>query len=182
MLKEHLKYEFDMLDEAYRFLFDGNSDRHDEDRKKPFIRNAVIESFWTHARNLNEFFDHHPDHSVTVSARDFTVDDVPFKATLDETLTKTINQQISHLQYGRPTDPVEKLSSAMHRVYDTMFSAITEFQRRLKPEARKLWIERKRALPKSTQYVWSANVVSTSTTTAGFGEVTVVNRDGSDSA
>ena len=49
LLEEHLKYELDMFDATYLLMFSG-------ELKKGFIANTVIESFWTHARNLNEFF------------------------------------------------------------------------------------------------------------------------------
>ena len=53
MLTEHLKYEFDMLDEAYQFLFDANSGRYDRLREIKFVVNTVVESFWTHAIERN---------------------------------------------------------------------------------------------------------------------------------
>ena len=48
LLNEHLPYELDMLLATYRELSKQIDD---------ITRNALIESFWLHARNLREFYD-----------------------------------------------------------------------------------------------------------------------------
>jgi hypothetical protein len=45
----HVKYEIDMLRSTYDYLARG--------KHEWTIRNALIESFWVHARNLLEFFE-----------------------------------------------------------------------------------------------------------------------------
>jgi hypothetical protein len=135
LLKIDLSYELDMFEGAYARLASNAPDAP----KPGFERNAVIESFWTHARNLNEFILQPPNSGVTASARDFTVESAPFGAKLNKTLTDRINQQISHLHYGRPKEPDEKLAHDIHRFYTTINSAIKEFEKRLTPEAANIW-------------------------------------------
>ena len=68
---EYLPYELNMLEAAFAFL---NSKQFDELHKIPFLKNAAIETFWLHARNLIEFLTHSKNvgHAGLVSARDFT--------------------------------------------------------------------------------------------------------------
>ena len=51
MLTEHLPYEIDMMEGAYRFLHDPKC----RDECTGFRRNAAIEIFGLHVRNLHEF-------------------------------------------------------------------------------------------------------------------------------
>jgi hypothetical protein len=169
ILKQHLTYEIDMLEEALVFILCSNNPEYDLERRNDFIRNAVIEAFWTHARNLNEFFAQpcNVNSSGVASARDFTSDDkTRFRSTLDKSHTNRMNDQISHLRYERPATDDKKLGHDMARAYDVIFSAIQEFERRLTEEAKTYWKPRKRAPVLSfDRVVPSATNVITHTTT-----------------
>ena len=87
ILTEHLPYQLEhALGRAPVFVFQ-QSKHHKGQGQKISLLNTVIELFWTHARNLNEFFDEKTGGSSGVaSARDFTNEDGDFKATLEEDL------------------------------------------------------------------------------------------------
>jgi hypothetical protein len=110
ILEEHLPYELDMLERAFVIL---HLEKFTELRKDAFLRNAVIEAFWTHARNLVEFLMHPPnaDADGTVSARDFTKDYLPDMKM--KSIDQQINAQVSHLTYERKSLPSEKLNSGL---------------------------------------------------------------------
>lgn len=105
VLKEHLPYELDMLEAAFTFL-------HSPDYVKSrtwFCKNAAIETFWLHARNLIEFLTQPAsDGEGTVSARDFATGFHP--VTIMKGMDGLINLGITHLQYGRKSEQEEKLS------------------------------------------------------------------------
>ena len=50
ILREHLPYELDMLEKAFVFLHDPQFAAARQDQ---FAKNAAIEAFWIHARNLS---------------------------------------------------------------------------------------------------------------------------------
>jgi hypothetical protein len=81
ILKEHLPYELDMLDEAAAYA--RSTEAAETNTKKGqvwFKRNAAIEAFWTHARNLIEFLTREKSPDLTVSsasAQDFTETSIP---------------------------------------------------------------------------------------------------------
>jgi hypothetical protein len=108
-----------------------------------FKRNAAIEAFWTHARNLIEFLTREKSPDLTVSsasAQDFTED---FHSTLEmETLMDKINAQISHLGYGRTIVDYEKLGYEISYVKPALDSQIKRFEDKLDAESRKHWVQR----------------------------------------
>ena len=57
ILTEHLPYELNMLEAAFTFL---HSPDFKDVHRIGFVRNAAIEAFWLHARNLIEFLTHIP--------------------------------------------------------------------------------------------------------------------------
>jgi hypothetical protein len=133
ILKIDLCYELDMFEGAYaRFA--------NAPKEADFAHNLVVEAFWTHARNLNEFLEREPNFASkgVASARDFTIDKADFP-TLGKALEGSINRRISHLHYGRPTEPDAKLIHDTNRAYEVINSAIKEFERRLTPEAKDIW-------------------------------------------
>jgi hypothetical protein len=89
MLTEHLPYELDMLERAYSFLHDP---KFLDARTDSFMRNATIEVFWAHVRNLNEFF-RYPAGRDHASAADFTKAQFPQEIATKE-LTDRLNEQI----------------------------------------------------------------------------------------
>ena len=70
ILGEHLPYELDMLDASFALLHSPALAAH---RAHPAVRNALVEAFWTHARNVIEFLTHPKGNDAAggiVSARD----------------------------------------------------------------------------------------------------------------
>src|ERR1700730_3995551 len=99
VLKEHLPYELDMLDEAVEYL--RSAEALASNRADWFRRSAAIEAFWTHARNLVEFLNRSKNRDLTVSsasARDFADS---FHPKLGKDALTKINEQISHLGFCR---------------------------------------------------------------------------------
>jgi hypothetical protein len=109
VLDDALPYELDMLDAAARYM------QTDEFSKltKPKTEigwltcNATIESFWTHARCLMEFFSRRKNQDFTASAAsamDFTEGFRP-SSEMGELwgpgrLAETINEQVSHVGFA----------------------------------------------------------------------------------
>jgi hypothetical protein len=84
-------------------------DEFAELRKDLVTRNALIEAFWIHARNVVEFITHPKGDGVsgTVSAKDFTKNFYPSMGM--KTLDQKIKVQVSHLTYDRKSDADQKL-------------------------------------------------------------------------
>jgi hypothetical protein len=127
-LKEHLPYELDMLQAAYEFLHKNHYAGY---RNVPFLKNAAIECFWMHARNLLEFFrlpKSSPDTRASVSPKDFTNG---FQHDgIGRTIEDDINRAITHLQYGRKSQPQETLDRwTMCRVKDHIEREIKKVRR-----------------------------------------------------
>jgi hypothetical protein len=98
ILKEHLPYELDMLEGAFVFLHSADSAAQ---RQNTILKNAMIEAFWTHARNLIEFLTHPKgnDSAGVVSAKDFAK--AYFHKLNMDSIDDLVNAQISHLTYER---------------------------------------------------------------------------------
>ena len=71
-VREHLPYEIDMLRSTYLTLYQGGVDWA--------IRNALIESFCIHARNLLEFFSKKADSGAAVEDQDLVTVGANFNA------------------------------------------------------------------------------------------------------
>jgi hypothetical protein len=140
LLERHLPYELDMLERALEFIVvDHPLHRHPA---APILRNLAVEAFWTHARNVNEFMkkSRNKNAAGVAAARDFTEDTKKMRFKLDEKLEDKINEQISHLQYERPeTEDGQLVIDDMQRVYAGINSCVREFEKRLTPDARKIW-------------------------------------------
>jgi hypothetical protein len=144
ILKEHLPYELDMLDEAAAYA--GSTEAAETHTRKGsawFKRNAAIEAFWTHARNLIEFLEREksPDLNVSsASAKDFT-DGSHFTLEM-KNLKDKINAQICHLGYGRTIVDYQKLGHEISYVKPALDSQIKRFEAKLDFESRKHWAQR----------------------------------------
>jgi hypothetical protein len=139
LLVEHLPYELDMLQHALKFIL---SDRFTDNPSNKVLRNFTIVAFWTHARNLDEFIAGERNKEIsgkTAAARDFTVDEAPFSTKIDK---KKVNRQVSHLYYDR-SEPDKLVVSDMLNVFDSINSAIKEFEGRLTPDAKAKWKPRR---------------------------------------
>ena len=136
ILTEHLPYELDMLEAAFLFL---HSQETEKVRAIPFCRNAAIESFWLHARNLIEFLTHRPSGGAgTVSARDFAPGFDP--ETIMKEMDQRTNAGVSHLLYERKTQQGEKLNGYdMLRVKEHIEREIKRFEAALSPDYKKIW-------------------------------------------
>jgi hypothetical protein len=139
ILNEHLPYELDMLDEATKYIASQEfADACGVRDRCPawFKRNAAIEAFWTHARNLIEFLFRPKSVDLKVSsasAKDFAP---TFQLSLDaDKLMTKINEQISHLGYGRKTLDFEKLSHEMSWVKPALDSEYKRLEKLLMKDA-----------------------------------------------
>jgi len=79
VLGDSLPYELAMLEAAARYMEEDSFRQLEVDKSyvDAFIRNATIESFWTHARCLIEFFNRKKNNNYdasSASASDFTSD------------------------------------------------------------------------------------------------------------
>jgi hypothetical protein len=103
ILREHLPYELWMLRETYVTLKSPPAD--------DVLRNALIDAFCIHARQLLEFF----DSKQAMHAKDFT-GGIYAAANLSG-LTKSerdkLNTQIAHVTAMRTIDPAEKIGHAL---------------------------------------------------------------------
>jgi hypothetical protein len=134
-MKEQLRYmfyEFWMLAETHKRLLAGSGDA--------VLENALIESFCTHARNLNEFF-LEVGLGDTLKASDFTLGDYKWPSDSDKrkVLITKINKQIPHLNDQRALGLVaqEKIGEQDRTaVYELLVADFKNFTHHLKPELR----------------------------------------------
>jgi hypothetical protein len=111
-----------------------------EREKSPRKKDAAIEGFWLHARNLDEFV-RYPRGTATAAAADFTSGSIfPYEMETRD-LVEKMNDQICHLKYGRVAgDHHEKLRSHdRDRAKAAIDRAMKLFEQKLTPEAKKLW-------------------------------------------
>jgi predicted ATP-binding protein involved in virulence len=162
LLQRHLPYELDMLERALEFVVSDHPLHNDP--AAPLLQYMAIETFWTHARNVNEFMKkaRNKNPSGIAAARDFTDDVKEIRFSLNEELEDKINEQISHLQYERPeTEDGQLVIHDMQRVYPGINSCVREFERRLTPEAKEVWTPRNpKEFVQSIPNASATNVVS----------------------
>lgn len=97
-LKQHLTYEACMLRGTYQEL---NNNLHNE-----IVKNALIESFCIHARQLIEFF----SNKQGMHAKDFTGGTYTPKHIVQlSAVANKLNTQIAHLTKKRTESTVEKI-------------------------------------------------------------------------
>jgi len=136
MLRKHLPYELDMMHEAFRILQGA------DDANGGTVRNAMIEAFWIHARNIMEFLTRRKrrrrEPSGIASAKDFTGPE--FSAELEPKIDKirpAINVQITHLQYERKDAPQEKIAdNKMDWIMQAIDSDMKRFEKHLQEKYR----------------------------------------------
>jgi hypothetical protein len=142
LLRKHLPYELAMLELTFRLLHSPD-DEAKKIREHRVVSNALVESFWTHARNLIEFFNQLKGDGLkgVASAKDMTEG---YNAdTKMRELDQMINVQISHLQYDRPALTKEQLNlPEMDRVRGVIAREIDKFQRCILPKYRGDWKSR----------------------------------------
>jgi hypothetical protein len=131
MLSHFIPYEIGMMRALHKRLSAGSPTQ--------LQRNAEIESFHIHARNLMEFFK--DDKQCAIDPRAFTEqtyrvhgDFIPKK------LENKISQQIVHLTHERTDVEKDKLSDdERDQTIQHIEKQIDRFQKALKPEWRQLW-------------------------------------------
>ena len=152
VLDDALPYELDMLDAAARYM---QTDEFSEfTAPKTEIEwlscNAIVESFWTHARCLMEFFSRRKNQDLSAtaaSAMDFTEGFHP-SAELEKLwgpgrLAETLNEQVSHVGFCGKADQLQKLgASEMVLVKSIIDKEVENFQRTLKREFQPYWKSR----------------------------------------
>jgi hypothetical protein len=127
---QYLFYEFWMLAETHKRLLAGIGDT--------VLQNAAIESFCTHARNLNEFF-LEVGWRDTLKASDFTLGDYKWRSNSEErrALITKINKQISHLTDERTLVEQEKIGDQDRMaLYELLVADLRNFTGYLRPELR----------------------------------------------
>jgi hypothetical protein len=168
LLFRHLPYELDMLEQTLaRLLANANA---------PVVSNALIESFWTHARNLIEFFNQPKGDGITgtASAQDMTVGYSP-DAKL-KTIDQLINQQISHLQYDRPAFTADQLDfNEMFRVRGDIQREVERYQKTIRCKYQDFWKPRpeQREVVRDTWLKFVANQPTATNVITVIGPVTV---------
>jgi hypothetical protein len=141
VLSDALRYEFDMLDAVALHMQKEEFKHLGNNETECLIRNAIVESFWTHARNLLEFFNQTQNRqdltASSASAKDFTCNFNPsseIKALwADGSLKTKINEMISHVGFCRRTELYKKLDiNEMERVKSVIDKEVQEFELRLR--------------------------------------------------
>jgi hypothetical protein len=149
VLDDALPYELDMLDAAARYM------QTDEFSKltKPKTEiewltcNAIIESFWTHARCLMDFFSRRKNQDFTASAAsamDFTEGFQP-SSEMEELwgpgkLAEVLNEQVSHVGFCKKAEQLQRLgASEMVRVKSIIDKEVGNFERTLKRQFQPYW-------------------------------------------
>jgi len=157
VLEEHLPYELQAV-EAALAAWAKSPGWDDNDPEMWFRRISAIESFWVHARILQEFFT--KTEVRAASADHFTNDRTHY----DIPDVEKVQQQIVHLNYGRPRgNNSEKLGFwfAQHFL-GCVDRAVLKFQCNLIDDAKKYWkmrgamtIPTPTLTPQSTNHIWS---------------------------
>jgi hypothetical protein len=165
IISEHLPYEIDMLRHAYERL---QSSSHGQ-----ATLNVLIECFSLHARNLLDFF-WDPKHSNYAVAREFTTALYqPFSGTSPKKdgLYGKLNEQVTHLTYGRTEDPADKIGPAERLTLKNLIeSEIDNFSNHIQEQFRELWRRRAEALIITSQATQVSGTTSSAlTVTVGMG-------------
>jgi hypothetical protein len=145
VLGDALPYELLMLEIAARYMQEPQFKQLKKEEKSFdwLTHNATVESFWTHARCLIEFFNRTKNNNFdasSASARDFTAgyepsDDIA-KLSGPGKLSEKINEQVSHVGFCRKTELYEKLGSEMKHVKATIDKETKAFDAKLRKEFR----------------------------------------------
>jgi hypothetical protein len=149
LLNEHLPYELDMLEECFVRLFDKGHARLRDDKT---VRNALIESFWLHARNICEYLLQHPtsSHERGIAAAQDVAPGYDRRSMKD--FRDPINDQISHLRYERAS-AVKLDGYEMLRVKQAIDREVLKFQDKLEDKYKSVWSTRT-----PTAWVWNGEV------------------------
>jgi|SRR5580700_7177197 hypothetical protein len=131
MLGHHIPYEVNMLRALFEKLTSPSPDK--------LTRNAFIESFHMHARNLIEFFK--DDDQCVVDPRRFTASDYQIEGDfISRNLETKISQQIVHLTAQRVDNDGLKLDNKeRNETIAAIDKQIARFEKNLTPENKMVW-------------------------------------------
>ena len=150
---EHVKYEIDMLRSTHECLRSRSWDWA--------VQNALIESFWIHARNLLEFFGKQKNaHPVTSFCE---TSYAPLKFSSVRPLYRKICEQISHLKCGRTHDVTAKLDVVNSGVRELLENEIERFRSHLCPECEDLISARSIPKPEPAAVLFTGPTRTTTT-------------------
>jgi hypothetical protein len=177
VLSDALPYELSMLEAAVRYMQEDSFHalKVDNNYVDAFIRNATIETFWTHVRCLIEFFNRKNDNyeASSAGARDFTTNDYHPSEDIknlygDNSLKTRINEQISHVGFCRKAEEWNKLGrtqeTQMHYVKDIINTETKKFVTNLKPSFSQYWkgsVPQARFLDVPNQAICATNAIIT---------------------
>ena len=133
MLGHFIPYEVGMMRALHKRLSAGSCPR--------LCRNAEIESFHIHARNLMEFFT--DDKQCAIDPRTFTTGNYRIQGNfIPRTLENKISQQIVHLTHERTDVEMDKLSDRERdETLQHIEKQIVLFEKALTPEWKSIWQE-----------------------------------------
>jgi len=174
VLDDALPYELDMLDAAARYMQTDEFSKLTKPKTETewLTWNATVESFWTHARCLMEFFSRRKNQDFTASAAsamDFTEGFQP-SSEMEQlwgpgSLSETINELLSHVGFRRRAGQLENLgASEMVRVKSIIDKEIGNFERTLMREFQPYWKPRQMV---SLRLELLSNNVSSATNQSG---------------
>ena len=121
---EHLHYEIDMLLGTFHRL---------QTVSDPVMRNALMESFCIHARNLDDFFlGRRGAKAQTYAAANYRA---YLAGRFSSDLDRKLNTQIAHLTEARTSDPAEKIGQADRlELLTTLLAEVHNFAEHLRPD------------------------------------------------
>jgi len=133
VIETHLPYEIGMLVFTAKLLETMQPGNLPENEAA--VRNALIESFCIHARNLIDFL---LGKRKGVRAKAVTDNYKPFASgRIDKALTQKIEDQIAHITLGRTSDPNEKIDGRIRaKLLRAIATELTAFRTCLKPQYR----------------------------------------------
>ena len=138
VLDDALPYELDMLDAAVRYMQKDEFSKLTPKTEVEWLTcNTIIESFWTHARCLMDFFSRRKNQDFTASAAsamDFTEGFRP-SSEMEELwgpgkLAEALNEQVSHVGFCKKAEQLQRLgASEMVRVKSIIDKEVENFAR-----------------------------------------------------
>jgi hypothetical protein len=134
IMEHHLPYEIGMLVFTSRLLETmqpGNLPDHEK-----AMRNALIESFCIHARNLIDFLEGKKKKS-RLRAKSVTDGYKPASGWIDKALTKKIEDQIAHITINRTLDPSARINGEVRtKLLRAIAKELVAFRKKLRPQYR----------------------------------------------
>jgi hypothetical protein len=129
LLDEHIPYEADMLSGTYEKLAGGIEDA--------IIRNAIIESYCIHCRNLINFL---KNDDKNLKVKDFAPTFDYKNVCKEKNYRELISNQVAHLSKKRHSESDEKIGPELWReMYIELSGQLEKFQVALEGDNKKHW-------------------------------------------